>query len=60
MPYLTANKEAIREGTTAVELLPVSEDEMTVHRLTLETVWDPLRKQPRFKELLAKYFGAQK
>ena len=46
---LDRKKEPIREGTTAVDLLPVSEDEMTVHRLTLEPVWDPLRKQPRFR-----------
>ncbi len=33
---------------------------MTVHRLRLDPVWDPLREQPRFKELLAKYSVAQK
>jgi len=33
--------------------------EMTVHRLRLDPTWDPLREQPRFKELLAKYSVAQ-
>ena len=32
---------------------------MSVPRLRLEPVWDPLRDHPRFKELLTKYSGAQ-
>ena len=34
--------------------------EMTVHRLRLDPTWDPLREQPRFRELLTKYSVAQK
>ncbi|MEE9118561.1 MAG: hypothetical protein V3U02_08215, partial [Calditrichia bacterium] len=33
---------------------------MTVHRIRLDPVYDPLRGHPRFKELLAKYSVAQK
>jgi hypothetical protein len=32
---------------------------LTIHELRLDPVWDPLRADPRFQQMLAK-FGAQK
>ena len=32
---------------------------ITIHELRLDPIWDPLRADPRFKQMLAK-FGAQK
>ena len=32
---------------------------VTIHELRLDPIWDPLRADPRFQQMLAK-FGAQK